>query len=80
MAFNDAASYVLAIKTLWKRYPRSGCQVKALENGWRERIDKGVTIPYAFPCQLKLSHLSLRYSFIIIHRPSTWAPGLTLIN
>ena len=54
--------------------------MKALENGWRERVDKGVTIPYAFPCQLKLSHLSLRYSFIIIHRPSTWAPGLFLIN
>ena len=61
MAFKGAASYVVAIKTLRKRYLRSRCQMKALDNGWGERVDKGVTITYAFPCQLKLSHLSLRY-------------------
>ena len=33
--------------------------MKALANGWRERVDKGVTIPYAFPCQLKLPHPNL---------------------
>ena len=54
--------------------------MKALANGWRERVDKGVTIPYALPCQLKLPHPSLRYSFYMIYRPSTWAPGLFLIN